>query len=54
MEEYMTYLKKCSELYHIDMWTAHQSKVCRDVAVINYGVTEKQLKELDTTLKSTD
>lgn len=53
MEEYLAYLKKCSALYHISMWTAHQHKLSREVA-LEYGVTEVQLSELDITLKSTD
>ena len=53
MEDYLTHLKKCCSLYHIDMWTAHQHKLSREVA-LEYGVTEAQLSELDVTLKSTD
>lgn len=50
MEQYRQYLLKYAKKHGISIWEANQHKLCHEVAVITYGLDEKDLNWFDENL----
>ena len=49
MEEYRKYLEKYAKKHGLNLWQAHQHRLCREAAR-EYGVTEEEILWLDENL----
>ena len=51
MDHYKKYLAKYAAKHGITLWQAHQHKLCRRVAIINYDLDDNALKWFNENLQ---